>query len=204
MEIEKADILYKVLLVGDIGSGKTSIIKNYVHGVFSPNYKSTIGVDFALKVLKGEEQILRLQLWDIAGQERYGQMTRVYYKDAVGAFVVFDVTRQTTFDMAKKWKADVDSKLTIPVFLLANKVDLITEQADDWHQRRLEMDKFCNEQGFADWFETSAKSGFGIDPAFEALIVRISTLFPLEERGVSDSSLIRLVDSDGDSKKECC
>ena len=128
--MQKVLILYKVLLVGDIGSGKTSIIKNYVHGKFSPRYRSTVGVGFSLESLEREGQILRLQLWDIAGQEIYGQITRAYYKDAVGAFVVFDVTRQLNFDLVKKWKADIDSKLTIPVFLLANKVDLITEGED--------------------------------------------------------------------------
>lgn len=72
--------------------------------------------------------IVRLQLWDIAGQERFGNMTRVYYKEAVGAFIVFDVTRSGTFDCVSKWKEDLDSKVQlpdgspIPCILLANKV----------------------------------------------------------------------------------
>ena len=72
--------------------------------------------------------VVRLQLWDIAGQERFGSMTRVYYKEAVGALLVFDVTRLSTFDAVSKWKADLDDKVRlpdgepIPVVLLANKV----------------------------------------------------------------------------------
>jgi Ras-related protein Rab-32 len=92
-----------------------------------------IGVDFALKVIQlGSETIIRLQLWDIAGQERFGNMTRVYYKEAVGALVVFDVTRLSTFDGVAKWKADLDEKVRlpdnskIPVVLLANKVTIFT------------------------------------------------------------------------------
>lgn len=88
-----------------------------------------IGVDFALKVLQySPEVVVRLQLWDIAGQERFGNMTRVYYKEAVGALVVFDITRVSTFEGVSKWKQDLDEKVRlldgseIPVVLLANKV----------------------------------------------------------------------------------
>lgn len=121
--------LYKILVIGELGTGKTSFIKRYVHQFFSQNYRATIGVDFALKVLHWDQNtIVRLQLWDIAGQERFGNMTRVYYKEAVGAFIVYDVTRNATFDCVSKWKQDLDSKVQlpdgspIPCILLANKV----------------------------------------------------------------------------------
>merc|ERR1719420_2009997 len=124
------EYLYKVLVVGDIGTGKTSIIKRFVHNIFSMHYKSTIGVDFALKVINWDANtVVRLQLWDIAGQERFGNMTRVYYRDAAAAFVVFDLTRRTTFEAVRKWKEDLDSKVIttdgakIPTILLANKSD---------------------------------------------------------------------------------
>ncbi|XDV18602.1 hypothetical protein PO909_024260 [Leuciscus waleckii] len=103
--------LLKVLVIGDLGVGKTSIIKRYVHQIFSQHYRATIGVDFALKVLNWDHRtVIRLQLWDIAGQERYGNMTRVYYREAVGALVVFDMTRASTFQAVLKWKKDLDSK----------------------------------------------------------------------------------------------
>lgn len=126
---EKREHLYKILVIGELGTGKTSFIKRYVHQFFSQNYRATIGVDFALKVLYWDQNtVIRLQLWDIAGQERFGNMTRVYYKEAVGAFIVFDVTRSATFDAVIKWKQDLDSKVQlpdgspIPCILLANKV----------------------------------------------------------------------------------
>lgn len=125
----KKEHLYKILVIGELGTGKTSFIKRYVHQFFSNNYRATIGVDFALKVIPWDENtIVRLQLWDIAGQERFGNMTRVYYKEAVGAFIVFDVTRAATFEAVRKWKQDLDSKVqladgsNIPCMLLANKV----------------------------------------------------------------------------------
>ncbi|RVE39918.1 hypothetical protein evm_015432, partial [Chilo suppressalis] len=126
---ERREHLYKILVIGELGTGKTSIIKRYVHQFFSQHYRATIGVDFALKVLNWDANtIIRLQLWDIAGQERFGNMTRVYYKEAVGAFIVFDVSRAATFEAVVKWKNDLDTKVQlpdgspIPCILLANKV----------------------------------------------------------------------------------
>jgi len=170
--------LFKILVVGDIGTGKTSIIKRYVHNIFSMHYKSTIGVEFALKVINWDPKTeIRLQLWDIAGQERFGNMTRVYYKEAVGAIVVFDVTRIATFEAASKWKSDIDSKVTvgveekpIPVILLANKIDMAK---DGFVKSPSQMDQYCKENNFVGWFETSAKENIGIDKAAKFLISKI-------------------------------
>jgi len=174
----QVEYLYKVLVVGDIGTGKTSIIKRFVHNIFSMHYKSTIGVDFALKVINWDAKtVVRLQLWDIAGQERFGNMTRVYYKEAVGAFVVFDVTRVNTFEAVAKWKNDIDCKVTlppddkpIPVVLLANKCDLAKE---GFARNAAQMDKYCEEHGFAGWEETSAKDNINIDKAARLLVSKI-------------------------------
>jgi small GTP-binding protein len=145
-----------------------------VSNIFSNKYRATIGVEFALKVLQWNPTTsVRLQLWDIAGQERFGHMTRVYYKEAVGAMVVFDVTRPGTFDAVAKWKADLDSNLSdeqrkLPVVLLANKCDLAKEPLDTER-----MAEYCKTNGFAGWFETSAKEDVGIKPAFNALVTAV-------------------------------
>ena len=171
------EYVYKVLVVGDIGTGKTSIIKRFVHNIFSEHYKSTIGVDFALKIMHWDEKTtVKLQLWDIAGQERFGNMTRVYYKEAVGAFVVFDVTRTSTFEAVAKWKNDLDEKVTlgpddrpIPVVLLANKSDL---PRDASLMSQAQIDKYC-EKGFIGCYETSAKNNANIEKAAKALVAKI-------------------------------
>lgn len=175
--MEKKEHLYKILVIGDLGTGKTSIIKRYVHNFFSVHYRATIGVDFALKVLNWDENtLIRLQLWDIAGQERFGNMTRVYYKEAVGCFIVFDVTRQSTFDAVAKWKHDLDSKVQlangnpIPCILLANKCDQPKEGIVNDSSK---MDSYCEENGFLGWFETSAKENVNIDDASKFLVRKI-------------------------------
>ncbi|EDV36346.2 uncharacterized protein Dana_GF12008, isoform E [Drosophila ananassae] len=174
---EKREHLYKILVIGELGTGKTSFIKRYVHQFFSQNYRATIGVDFALKVLQWDANtIVRLQLWDIAGQERFGNMTRVYYKEAVGAFIVFDVTRSGTFDCVSKWKEDLDSKVQlpdgspIPCILLANKCD---QEKQGIITQPEKMDEYVRENGFAGWFETSAKENINIDEAARALVNKI-------------------------------
>ncbi|XP_076024837.1 ras-related protein Rab-38 [Genypterus blacodes] len=178
------EYLFKILVIGELGVGKTSIIKRYVHQIFSQHYRATIGVDFALKVLQwNHDTVIRLQLWDIAGQERYGNMTRVYYREAVGAVVVFDVTRASTFDAVLKWKDDLDSKVTlnhgkpVPTVLLANKSDQVSLQQP-------KLDSFCRENGFVGWFETSAKENTNIEEAARCLVQHI---LANEENTVIDS-----------------
>eukprot|EP00794_Sanderia_malayensis_P012063 gene12063-13306_t len=175
--MEKKEHLYKILVIGDLGTGKTSIIKRYVHNFFSVHYRATIGVDFALKVLNWDTNtLIRLQLWDIAGQERFGNMTRVYYKEAVGCFIVFDVTRSSTFDAVAKWKHDLDTKVTlpdgqlIPCVLLANKCD---QQMEGLINSSSKMNDYCEDKGFMGWFETSAKNGTNIDEASRFLVHKI-------------------------------
>jgi len=176
---DRQEHLYKILVIGELGTGKTSIIKRYVHQFFSQHYRATIGVDFALKVLNWDSNtVIRLQLWDIAGQERFGNMTRVYYKEAVGAFIVFDATRSSTFDCVSKWKNDLDTKVTlpngapIPTVLIANKCDQPKEGAASSPAK---MDDYCKESGFAGWFETSAKENINIDEAAKFLVNQIMT-----------------------------
>ncbi|XP_076395136.1 RAS oncogene family member Rab32 isoform X2 [Megachile rotundata] len=208
---EKREHLYKILVIGELGAGKTSIIKRYVHQFFSQHYRATIGVDFALKVLNWDPHtIIRLQLWDIAGQERFGNMTRVYYKEAVGAFIVFDVTRSATLDAVVKWKQDLDSKVQlpdgspIPCVLLANKCD---QQKEGLVNSPAKMDEYCKEKNFAGWFETSAKENINIEEAARFLVNKILQNDQLMKGNGSqdqtDGERFALNQSPSSSKKSC-
>lgn len=207
---DKREHLYKILVIGELGTGKTSFIKRYVHQFFSQNYRATIGVDFALKVLQWDANtIVRLQLWDIAGQERFGNMTRVYYKEAVGAFIVFDVTRSGTFDCVSKWKEDLDSKVQlpdgspIPCILLANKCD---QEKQGIITQPEKMDEYVRENGFAGWFETSAKENINIDEAARALVNKILINDKLISADLADGDKFNLSAADAtgsDAKNKC-
>jgi len=171
----KQQHLYKVLVIGDYAVGKTSLIKRYCEGYFTPNYKLTIGVDFAVKSVEWDEATnVSLQLWDIAGHERFGTMTRVYYKYAIAAIIVYDLSRPATFEAVAKWREDVNSKVVlgnqepIPVLLLANKCDLPGVVVDTEA-----LDIFVKENNFIGWFPTSAQNNTNVDDAMKFLIVKI-------------------------------
>jgi Ras-related protein Rab-32 len=225
MEEECQKYAFKILVIGDINTGKTSLIKRYVNNIFSINCRSTIGVDFALKDLDWDENTeVRVQLWDIAGQERFGNLTRVYYKDAIAAFIVFDVTTTNTFDAISTWKSDLDTKVSflntvepIPVILLANKIDLYNPDKPNqsWNTISKDIDDYCNNHGFIAWFKTSAKDDIGISDAVNKLIDSIlekTKNLPLntnkqeyEEKNKSYASIIDLeLDADRSPNKNCC
>ncbi|XP_065180829.1 ras-related protein Rab-32B-like [Sycon ciliatum] len=204
--------LYKVLVIGEFGVGKTSIIRRYTENFFSPNYKLTIGVDFALKPLEWQNPPckINLQLWDIAGHERFGQMTRVYYKYAIAAVLVYDTTRSATFDAVLKWYSDVNSKVMlsdekpVPCLLLANKCDLDEAQVD-----KETLDAFCHKHGFIGWFATSAKDDTNISDAFEFLVSKILEMTAMPSQ--PDRSAVHLDDGQDSErslvrewKDRCC
>ncbi|XP_046985619.1 ras-related protein Rab-7L1-like isoform X5 [Schistocerca americana] len=164
--------LFKVIIIGDPTVGKTSFVQRYVQNTYKKDYKGTVGVDFALKILKwSETQTIKLQLWDIAGQERFTWMTRVYYKDADGCVIMFDLTNKNSFVNTLKWKRDVDSKCSlpdgspIPCMLLANKCDLPHRQVE-----QMEIESFYKEHNFIGWTETSAKEGLMVNDSMKFLV----------------------------------
>lgn len=170
--------LWKVCIVGDIGTGKTQFRNKLCNDTFTIQYKSTIGVDFGLKVVKVDDNnTVRLQLWDIAGQERFGNMLRVYCKETVGVFIVVDHTRQSTIDAVKKWKSIIDAVCPwdelypsdiSSVILLVGKIDLSVENGNE-HTTEY-YDNFCKENGIRCWFRLSSKTGEGVNEACNAMV----------------------------------
>jgi len=175
----------KIVVVGNLGTGKTSFIRRYVHQRWNESYKPTVGVDFALQIIQiNENTKVHLQLWDIAGQERFGSMTPIYYKNASGAIIVFDLTDITTFKAVEKWKNDLKDKLlnysedSIPILLVGNKNDLITEGSSNGVTDQ-DIEEYLNKQGneettnFAGFFRVSAKTSDNVHEAVDTLVKRI-------------------------------
>jgi len=178
MAADGSDLLYKLLVVGEAGCGKTSLVRRYVNRVFSDNYRVTVGVDFHLKTVEQQNgDMVTLQLWDVAGVERYGQMMRVYFHGAVGAIVVCDAQRPETLQLAGKWKEEIDSKVwldeegtRLPCLLLVNKIDLGEEMS------RETVQSFVEEHGFTAAHYVSAKTGEGVEEAFEDTVETVERL----------------------------
>ncbi|EFA78340.1 Rab GTPase [Heterostelium album PN500] len=162
--------MVKVLVLGGPRTGKTSIINRYCHNKIPSNYKVTVGVDCVSKITVVNGVKVELFFWDISGQERYAHMTRQYFENAKGVFIVFDVSDEKTLEAAEAWKAEVDNCFPnepIPSILLANKSDKILDLKEVPYRR---YDQFCEYNKIVKWFLTSAMAGTGLDESVDELV----------------------------------
>ena len=170
------DYLFKILLIGNSGVGKSSIVQTYVDKIFNENYLTTIGVDFKVKTITADDKIIKMQIWDTAGQERFRSITNSYYRGAHGIFIVYDVTnRKSFYDVQHIWKKEIEGHTLdkfIHVFLIANKTDL--------HQKRevsyADGENYAIENGMS-FLEVSAKNDIFINDAFAEMAIKIKDKF---------------------------
>ncbi|POM74064.1 Rab32/38 family GTPase [Phytophthora palmivora] len=177
---EPETVIMKVLIVGNARCGKTSTIRRFTQDEFNEEYVSTIGADFVEKIIEYDDQLtISLQLWDIAGQDRFAKFTRGYFREAKGAVIVCDITRANTIDAVVNWKNEIDTcckdlneGAEIPVVLVANKSDLLTNPMGAL-ELGVNMQKCVDKNDIVEWFRASAKSGEHIGDAFQCLIDRM-------------------------------
>ena len=170
MEDDQSEMVFKVVLVGDVSVGKTNIVSRYIRNEFHEDSKSTVGVEFLSKQFQVEGHSIKAQIWDTAGSEKFRSITNQYYKGAKGALVVYDITNQSSFESVDKWMSEVSASAdkNITFIIIGNKCDLndnrkvTTEQGED--------KAMINEAAF---METSALSGENIEKAFELMINEI-------------------------------
>ncbi|CAI2380301.1 unnamed protein product [Moneuplotes crassus] len=168
------DQLYKIVLIGDSGVGKSSLVSRYVKGTFPKNKGATIGVEFASKNLKLKTGTnVKAQIWDTAGQERYLAITSAHYRRAVGALVVYDICKRQSFDNCEKWINDVKAQADpdIAIMLVGNKLDKAKgSDARDVEEKAGE--EFARKHGLL-FSEASALSDTNVTSAFEDLLTYI-------------------------------
>jgi small GTP-binding protein len=159
------DFLFKSVVVGDGGSGKTAVVVRFSQGFFQENYKLTIGVEFAVKTININNYNVKLQIWDTGGQERFRYVRPLYYKGSMGCIVLFDLTNRESFDHVPKWLEEVKKESgNIPILLVGNKSDLISERTvtlDEAKQMAKDLNMF--------YVESSAKNGKGVGDVFAML-----------------------------------
>jgi len=167
--------MFKVLVLGEAGVGKTSFVRRYVNGQFSENYKATIGVDFSTKAVNWtEKDRVDIFLWDLAGQERIRTQVQSMFRETHGAVFVYDITRSQESNNIEEWKELLDEKCTLrgeqykcPCILLVNKCDLVEGIDID------QIDAMAKSYGFIGAYPISVKVNFGIDDAMKALLIQL-------------------------------
>ncbi|KXJ68675.1 ras-related protein Rab-35 [Aedes albopictus] len=163
------DHLFKLLIIGDSGVGKSSLLIRFSDNTFSGSYITTIGVDFKIRTVVINGERVKLQIWDTAGQERFRTITNTYYRGTHGVIVVYDVTNGESFANVKRWLQEIESNCdVVNKVLVGNKNDdparkvVITEDAQ----------RFANQMDIQ-LFETSAKDNINVEEMFLAITEQV-------------------------------
>ncbi|CAL8336759.1 RAB11a, member RAS oncogene family, like [Gadus morhua] len=167
---DEYDYLFKVVLIGDSGVGKSNLLSRFTRNEFNLESKSTIGVEFATRSLQVEGKTVKAQIWDTAGQERYRAITSAYYRGAVGALLVYDIAKHLTYENTERWLKELRDHAdnNIVIMLVGNKSDLR-------HLRAVPTDEakaFSEKHGLS-FLETSALDSSNVELAFQTILTAI-------------------------------
>lgn len=161
------DYTFKILLLGDASVGKTSFTKRYCYNIFNPSERLTIGVDFHVKTIELNDSKIKLQIWDVGGEERFRFLLPTYCLGANAAFLLYDITRPSTLDNISEWMTIVRQKGgPIPIMLVGSKIDLSKSS------RQVQRDygiQIAEKNKMASFVEISAKDNINVDDAFNVL-----------------------------------
>ncbi|KAK2421934.1 ras-related protein RABA1f [Trifolium repens] len=179
---EDCDYLFKAILIGDSGVGKSNLISRFTKDEFRLDSKPTIGVEFGYKNIKVRDKLIKAQIWDTAGQERFRAITSSYYRGALGAMLVYDITRISTFVNIKKWLHELREfgNENMVIILVANKSDLS-------QSREVEKEEgkgFAEKEGLC-FMETSALQNLNVEDAFLQMITMIHDI--ISQKSLEDN-----------------
>jgi small GTP-binding protein len=202
------DYLFKIVLIGDSGVGKSNILSRFTRNEFSLESKSTIGVEFATRSMEVNGKTVKAQIWDTAGQERYRAITSAYYRGAVGALLVYDITKTESFADIEKWLKELrdHADSNIVIMLCGNKLDLK-------HLRTVNIENaeiLANKEGLL-FVETSALDSTNVESAFQQTLSEIYKIMSKKEtnENLDSKSLPETIQLHGKMKssqieKRCC
>ncbi|KAG7457924.1 RAB11a, member RAS oncogene family, like [Megalops cyprinoides] len=167
---DEYDYLFKVVLIGDSGVGKSNLLSRFTRNEFNLESKSTIGVEFATRSIQVEGKTIKAQIWDTAGQERYRAITSAYYRGAVGALLVYDIAKHLTYENAERWLKELQDHAdsNIVIMLVGNKSDLRHLRAVPTDEARA----FAEKHGLS-FLETSALDSSNVELAFQTILTAI-------------------------------
>jgi small GTP-binding protein len=171
------DYLFKILLIGDSGVGKSCLLLRFADDTYTESYISTIGVDFKIRNIEFDSKIIKLQIWDTAGQERFKTITQSYYRGAHGIIVVYDITDRDTFTNVEQWLIDIEryAQPNVNKFLVGNKCDI-----DVKREVTIEEGKDLASRFNMSFIETSAKNTTNVAIMFQQLAREIKTRISME------------------------
>jgi small GTP-binding protein len=205
----------KIVVVGNSGTGKTSFVNKWTKNTFSDAYKATIVSEFGYKILNMDGAIYRIQLWDLAGQDKNTCVTKIFCKDAHGAIILSDCTDRNSLLETEKWKSVIDENSTfmdgteLPIILIGNKIDLLKNREELVNPTsESELREFSKKNKFAECFRTSAKEGVNINESMNYLIgTVVKKLLNLGPDGIKSKKEVNNIKLDakkGEKKKSCC
>jgi len=162
-------VRYKMVLFGDSTVGKTSVVERFINDKFEECYISTLGYNVYEKQIPYKDSVISLMIWDIGGQEKFRDLRKRYAEGANVAFIVFDITNKQSFDNVAVWRRDLEEFAgKAPFILIGNKMDL------EWNRKvpKADAQRIASQLGALDFFETSAKTGVGVENAFKMLATK--------------------------------
>ncbi|GJT96870.1 Ras-related protein RGP1-like protein [Tanacetum coccineum] len=186
---QKIDYVFKIVLIGDSAVGKSQLLARFSRNEFSLDSKATIGVEFQTKTMVIDHKNVKAQIWDTAGQERYRAVTSAYYRGAVGAMLVYDITKRQSFDHIARWLEELRGHAdnNIVIMLIGNKSDLDSQRDVSTEDAK----EFAEREGLF-FMETSALEATNVEPAFLTILTEIY-------RTVSKKSLVANEEAEGSS-----
>ncbi|XP_011172304.1 ras-related protein Rab-43 [Solenopsis invicta] len=188
---ESFDYLFKIVLIGDCGTGKTCVVQRFRSGTFVERHGNTIGVDFTMKTVLIDGKKIKLQIWDTAGQERFRTITQSYYRSANGVIVVYDITKRSTFLSLQRWVEEVRRYTSSHVLLVlvGNKCDL----EDLREVKKVEAEALCQYlPEVLHIVETSAKDNTNIDSIFFYLASELKRRHDNRQISASEDEVVKL------------